>query len=145
MPVVEARDKQEIRGGTVYFAPAGYHLLVETTRTFALSVGPRVCHCRPSVDVLFQSASAAYQHRLAAIVLSGANPDGAAGVAQVVRARGIVLVQDPSDAEAEQMPSAALSSARVDFVGSVRQIRHILEGMEPSHGRSAIVEHTRSR
>jgi two-component system chemotaxis response regulator CheB len=145
MPVLVPCDKERIDHGTVYFAPAGYHLLVESGGGFALSTGPRVCSCRPSIDVLFQSASAVYGRSLAAVVLSGANADGAAGASFVRRAGGIVLVQDPNEAEAPQMPHAVLSTGPVDFVGSVSEIRSILERMGRCHERYPSSQHPRGR
>src|SRR5438128_1291879 len=56
LPVVDVEDKQWIRPGTVYLAPANYHLLVERGE-FSLSVDEKVRYSRPSVDVLFQSAA----------------------------------------------------------------------------------------
>jgi len=79
LPVVDVEDKQWIRPGTVYLAPANYHLLVERGE-FSLSVDEKVRHSRPSVDVLFQSAAEAYGERTIAVVLTGANDDGAGRV-----------------------------------------------------------------
>ena len=58
--VKEADDKESIRPGTVYLAPADYHLLIERDGMFALSLDERVNYCRPSIDVLFDSAADVY-------------------------------------------------------------------------------------
>ncbi len=114
MPVLEARERETPRAGTVYVAPSGYHLLVETDGRFALSVDPRVSFARPSIDVLFTSAAEAYGRHLVGVILTGANSDGAAGLA-VVRARGgLAIVQRPDDAESPAMPQAALDRAGAD-------------------------------
>lgn len=111
VPVIEAEDKAEIRPGTIHFAPAGYHLLVEADHSLSLSADPPVQHSRPSIDVLFESAADAYGAELLAIVLTGANSDGAAGAAAVIAAGGRVLVQDPAEATAPEMPRAALAAS----------------------------------
>jgi two-component system, chemotaxis family, protein-glutamate methylesterase/glutaminase len=110
LEVREAEDKAPIEGGVVYFAPADYHLLVEADRTLALSSDTPVLHSRPSIDVLFESAADAYGPALAAVVLTGANEDGALGLRAVARAGGVALVEDPAGAYAPAMPRAALAA-----------------------------------
>ena len=77
--VREAEDKEPIAGGTVYFATADYHLLVEADKTLSLSNDEPVLYSRPSIDVLFESAADAYGPGLIALMLTGANQDGAQG------------------------------------------------------------------
>ena len=113
--VVDADDKAWIRSGHVYFAPANYHLLVAEGE-FSLSVDEAVAHSRPSADVLFESAADAYGERLIAIVLTGANDDGARGAREVKNRGGFVIVQDPKTAEAPSMPEAAIAAAAVDRI-----------------------------
>jgi two-component system chemotaxis response regulator CheB len=127
LPVVDVEDKQWIRPGTVYLAPANYHLLVERGE-FSLSVDEKVRHSRPSVDVLFQSAADAYGERVIAVVLTGANDDGACGVQRVKSRGGLVVVQDPDTAEAPQMPRAAIEAVAVDQVLNLDQIASYLVG-----------------
>ncbi|TCM16156.1 two-component system chemotaxis response regulator CheB [Novosphingobium sp. PhB165] len=107
--VREAEDKEPVLGGTAYFAPPDYHLLVEAGGTLSLSSDEAVLHSRPAIDVLFESAADAYGGALVGIVLTGANQDGAAGLRAIAQAGGIVLVEDPSIAYADAMPLAALS------------------------------------
>lgn len=109
LTVVEALDKQPIEPGVIYFAPPDYHLLVDGDH-LALSIDDLVHYCRPAVDVLFQSAADRYGPGLLALVLSGANQDGAAGLKYVAAAGGQTLVQRPDSAVAPQMPQAALAA-----------------------------------
>lgn len=116
MRVCEPDAFDPVESGSVYFAPPDYHLLVERDRRCALSIAPPVHFSRPSVDVLFESAAAAYGCALAAVVLTGASEDGAAGLRAVHAAGGIAFVQEPASAEASIMPRSALAavpSARV--------------------------------
>jgi two-component system chemotaxis response regulator CheB len=108
--VKEAEDKEPIVAGTVYFAPAGYHVLVEKSLSLSLSSEEPVRFSRPSIDVLFESAADAYGSALLAIVLTGANEDGAQGVRAVCEAGGAVIVQAPESAEARVMPDGALAA-----------------------------------
>lgn len=115
LAVVDVTDKQWIKPGTIFLAPANYHLMAERGE-FSLSVDEAVAYSRPSIDVLFESASDAYGAGVIAIVLTGANHDGAAGAAKVRERGGFVIVQDPATAEAPEMPKAALEATRVDRI-----------------------------
>lgn len=122
LAVCEPQDKTPLAGGTIYFAPPDYHLLVEETGSLALSVEEPVNFSRPSIDVLFESAADAYGERLLAILLTGSSQDGASGAARIRRAGGIVAVQDPRTAEAPQMPQAAIKAADPQLVGSLPEL-----------------------
>jgi two-component system chemotaxis response regulator CheB len=113
--VCEAGDKDGIEWGRVYVAPADYHLLVEP-ESFALSTEDTVQHSRPSIDVLFDSAADAFSDELVAVILTGANADGAYGVERVKRRGGVVIAQDPATAEKREMPGAAIATGAVDHV-----------------------------
>lgn len=114
LPVEEARERALLQGGVIHIAPSGYHLLIETSRRFSLSVDERVSYARPSIDVLFESAAEAYRDTLIGVLLTGANSDGAMGLARIRRYGGLAIVQDPEDAEVSTMPRAALEMAGAD-------------------------------
>ena len=119
--VMDADDKQWIEPGTVYFAPADYHLLVEKGE-FSLSVDEQVNNSRPSIDVLFESAADAYGAALIGVVLTGANDDGATGAKRIKSRGGLVVAQDPKTAEAPAMPAAAIATGAVDQILPLEQI-----------------------
>ena len=112
-PVKTAADGDIIERGHAYVGPAGRHLLVDQG-VVRLGNGPRENLMRPAVDPLFRSAAITYGPRTIGVILSGMLDDGAAGLAAVKRCGGLALVQDPSDAEAREMPLAALSACAVD-------------------------------
>ena len=116
LPVCTVEDKQSIEGGAVYFAPPDYHLLVERGH-FELSVDVHVQFSRPSIDVLFDSAVDSFGGGVIAVILTGANADGAEGLEAVQDAGGFTIVQDPAGAEKPEMPRAALE--RVPHPGAV--------------------------
>lgn len=124
--VKEAEDKEPISASTVYFAPPNYHLLVEPDYRMALSNEEPVLWSRPAIDVLFESAADVYGSSLTAVVLSGANHDGAAGLRKVCDAGGRALVQKPGIAVARAMPDAALhrcpEAIPLDFAGILRAL-----------------------
>lgn len=105
--VLEPEDKEPIEPGHIYVAPANYHLLVETGH-LSLTTEAAVRYSRPSIDVMFGSASHAYGSRLIGVVLTGANEDGSRGLQCVEEYGGYCVVQDPATAEVATMPEAAL-------------------------------------
>lgn len=126
--VSEPEDKEPIERSHVYVAPADYHLLVERGH-FALSVEERVNYARPSIDVFFQSAAEAYGARAIGIVLTGANVDGAAGLAAIKTRGGVAIVQDPGTAARATMPEAAIAATAADAVLPLEEISRFLEGL----------------
>ena len=109
LPLREAEDKEPIVPGTVYFAPPDYHLLVDDGPALALSVDAPVHYSRPSIDVLFESAADAYGSGLIGMLLSGANQDGARGLAAIEARGGLAVVQEPDSAGVRTMPESALA------------------------------------
>ncbi len=130
VPVEEARDKQDIVPGTLYVATPGYHLSVEADRSLSLSLEEPVHHSRPSIDVLFESAADVYGQKLLAVVLTGANNDGACGLAKVRALGGITVVQDPGEAQVSTMPEAALALHEPDHILTLQGIGQLLAGLE---------------
>jgi two-component system chemotaxis response regulator CheB len=129
LPVKEVEDKEPVVSGTVYVGPPGYHLLIERGRTFALSADDLIHYSRPAIDVLFESAADAYGDRLAGIILTGANADGARGLLAVKRQGGFALVQSPAGAPAPSMPEAAIALAHPDRVLPIEEIAAWLAGL----------------
>jgi two-component system chemotaxis response regulator CheB len=125
LPLQEVEDKDAIATGHVYLAPSDYHLIVERGQ-FSLSVGERVQFSRPSIDVLFETAAIAYGPEVAAVVLTGANADGADGLVAVKRAGGIAIVQDPATAASPAMPEAAVASGAAEKVLPLSRIAPFL-------------------
>src|SRR5262245_42345921 len=127
LPVREVDDKDELRPGTVYVAPADYHLMVERTH-FELSIDAPVAYSRPSIDVLFESAADAFRDEVVGVLLTGANADGTAGLGRIREFGGLTLVQDPETAERPEMPEAAIRAGVVDRVLPLDGIAAALAG-----------------
>jgi two-component system chemotaxis response regulator CheB len=115
LPLIEPNDKEKVEPGRVYLAPSDYHLLIEKS-IFALSTESPVAHARPSIDVLFESAADVYSDRVIGVILTGANRDGARGLAKIKSFGGTALVQDPRSAESPAMPEAAIRATAVDHI-----------------------------
>ncbi|MEA2194223.1 MAG: two-component system, chemotaxis family, protein-glutamate methylesterase/glutaminase [Solirubrobacteraceae bacterium] len=121
LAVAEAEDKQALVPGAVVVAPADYHLLVERDAV-SLSVDEPLHFSRPSIDVLLGSAADAYGDRVAGVILTGANADGAVGLAKIAARGGVAIVQNPATAERREMPDAALWSTPEARVLDLAQI-----------------------
>ncbi len=116
MRVKEVEDKDQLAAATLYIAPADYHLLIEQDFSIALDASEKVWFSRPSIDVTLQSAAEAFGPDLLAVLLSGANQDGAEGLKAVKEAGGRVAVQDPARADNDIMPAAALELVTPDYL-----------------------------
>jgi two-component system chemotaxis response regulator CheB len=128
LPIAEPEDKETIVPGRAYLAPRDYHLLVENG-SFALSTDPPVGFARPSIDVLFESTADQYKERAIGVVLTGANRDGARGLAAIKLLGGLTVVQDPAHAACREMPDAAIAGSEVDRILALEEIGPFLGGL----------------
>ena len=121
LPISEPEDKEPLAPGRAYLAPRDYHLLIEN-RSFALSTAQSVRFARPSIDVLFESAADAFQTKAIGVILTGANTDGAQGLATIKARGGFTIVEDPASAVARELPDAAIAQATPDRILPLDQI-----------------------
>ncbi len=125
-PVVEPNDKEGIEAGIIYVAPPGYHMELDSDKTISLSSDPRVNYSRPSIDLLFTSAADVYREHLVAVILTGANMDGTAGIKRVRELHGHTLAQDPSTAEVEIMPQSAIDTGCIEAILPLNEVASYL-------------------
>lgn len=114
--VTEPDDKESIKKGKVYVAPANYHLAIELGNTFALSTEEMINNSRPAIDVTFETAAYVYKEKMIGILLTGANKDGAQGMKFVKEYGGLTIVQEPSECTIDTMPKAAMAATSIDYV-----------------------------
>lgn len=124
--VKEADEQEILTPGTVYLAPANYHLLVERDGTLAFSIDPPVNFARPSIDVLFESAAEVFGPALIGIIMTGAGFDGSKGLQKIKNCGGTAIIQDPADAEMDSMPKSALQLLKADHVVPLQEIPGLL-------------------
>lgn len=122
LPLTEPSDKENIRAGSLYLAPANYHMLIENKKILALSIDDPIQYSRPSIDICFATAAEVYKKGLLAILLSGANQDGTEGMAEVKRQGGYTIVQDPADCEIATMCESAIKLTIPDQILTVQGI-----------------------
>lgn len=122
MPIREVEDKDEFQPSHIYLAPSDYHLLFNADY-FSLSTDDPVSFARPSIDVLFESAADTHAALAIGVILTGANHDGAYGLAKIKACGGISIVQDPATAESAIMPQAAIAAC--SEVDAILPLSHI--------------------
>jgi two-component system, chemotaxis family, protein-glutamate methylesterase/glutaminase len=127
IPVIEPCDKQQLKAGIAYLAPANYHMYLELANRIALSTEDPVNHSRPSIDLSFITAAQSYREKLVGIILSGANKDGAMGLKKVYELGGLAIVQDPVECEVKTMTEASLEATKVNHVFKTDEIIRFLQ------------------
>ena len=126
MGVKEIEDKDGINKGIIYIAPANYHALIESGGYFGLDVSEAIWFSKPSIDITFESAAEVYKNKCTAILLSGANQDGAEGMLKLRNAGSLTIAQDPEDAELPEMPRDAINIGGAEYVLSGAEIIQLL-------------------
>ncbi len=132
-PVIEPYDKEGIKKGKVYLAPANYHMYIELGHTFGLSTEAMVNNSRPSIDITLESSAFSYKQRLIGILLSGANKDGAMGMKTIKDKGGLTIVQDPNECLIDTMPSAALKITEIDYTLTIENIIKFLNELSKKY------------
>ena len=131
--VTEPNDKENIKKGSVYLAPANYHMSVELGNHFALSTEDMINNSRPAIDITLGSCAFVYKEKLVGILLSGANKDGALGMKQIHDRSGLTIVQEPSECMIDTMPRAALAATSIDHVLRIDQIVDFLKELDKQY------------
>lgn len=126
LTIIEPDDKESIRKGTVYLAPANYHMSVELGNHFSLSTEEMVNNSRPAIDITLGSAAFVYRNKLIGILLSGANRDGGLGMKHIKDKGGLTIVQDPAECMIDTMPKAAQALTTIDYVLTIEKITELL-------------------
>jgi two-component system chemotaxis response regulator CheB len=124
--IEEPSDKDPVKKGKIYLAPANYHMAIELGNTFSLSTEEMVNNSRPSIDITLESAAYVYKNKLIGILLSGANRDGAMGMKKIKDRGGLTIVQEPTECMIDTMPTSALKVTPIDYVLTVQQILELL-------------------
>lgn len=131
--VIEPFDKENIKRGKVYLAPANYHLTIELGNYFSLSTEEMINNSRPSIDITLHSAAYVYRDKLIGILLSGANKDGGQGMHSIKSRGGLTIVQEPSECMIDTMPTAAMAATNIDHVYKIDEIVRFLEDLNKTY------------
>lgn len=133
VPVTEPYDKEAIKKGCIYLAPANYHMSVELGHHFALSTEEMVNNSRPAIDITLSTCAYVYKDKLIGILLSGANRDGALGMKHIKDRGGLTIVQDPAECMIDTMPKGAMALTKIDHVLKVDQIIEFIKELDKQY------------
>ena len=120
--IIEPNDKEIIETNNIYIAPANYHMYILENGRIGLSIEEEYNHSRPSIDLTFYTAAEYYQTNLLAIILSGANDDGANGFLKIKEKGGITIAQLPEECEVSVMPLSCIKNNSSDKILSAKEI-----------------------
>ncbi|HEY0246458.1 MAG TPA: chemotaxis protein CheB [Mucilaginibacter sp.] len=123
----EISDKDQINKNTIYIAPANYHTLIEKEGSFSLDVSDSIWYSKPSIDVTFENAAEVFADRCTAVLFSGANQDGAAGLLNLRNSGALTIAQYPGDAEMPVMPQAAIDINAAEYTLRTIEILELLK------------------
>lgn len=129
LSIVEPDDKDSIKKGIVYLAPANYHMCVELGYKIALSTEGMINNSRPAIDLTFDTASFVYKNKILGIMLTGANKDGAWGMKRLKDRGGFTVVQEPAECTIDTMPVAAMNATKIDLVLKTSEIIKLLNSL----------------
>lgn len=118
-PVVEVTERLPVQDQHVYLAAGNKHMVVKAEgQGYVVEPfdGPQVNNCKPSVNVLFESAATAYGSHAVALVLTGMGNDGTDGARSIRSRGGLVIAQDESSSVIWGMPGNAVAAGCVDDV-----------------------------
>lgn len=132
-PVTEPYDKEQIKKGGVYLAPANYHMSIELGNYFAMSTEEMINNSRPAIDITLGTAAYVYRDKLIGILLSGANRDGGLGMKHIHDKGGLTIVQEPTECMIDTMPRAALSLTKIDHVLKVDEIVSLMKELDKNY------------
>ncbi len=123
LPVVIVEQHEKLEPGTIYVVPSNNHIAITDHDVRILNEGQG--RPKPSVDLLFSSASQVFGEKLIAVILSGTGSDGTLGVRAVHDNGGTVLAQNPNSSAYPGM-AQALAPETVDIVADLSQIGSLL-------------------
>lgn len=128
--ILEPVDKEKIKPGYVYLAPANYHMSVELGNSIALSTEGLVNNSRPAIDITFETAAYTFKNKMIGILLSGANKDGAAGMKEIKKRGGLTIIQSIEESLINTMPGAAKAITEIDYELKVDEIIEFLGSLQ---------------
>ncbi|ANQ49051.1 chemotaxis protein CheB [Flammeovirga yaeyamensis] len=124
--IIEPQDKETIRPGMVYLAPANYHMCIELGNSISLSTEGLINNSRPSIDLTFHTAAYTFKEKMIGILYSGANKDGAEGMKSVKDKGGYTIIQDPDESLMATMPQSAQAITDIDLCLESEKIKNFL-------------------
>ena len=118
-------DNTKVEPYVIYIAPSDFHMIVEQGYIRLTQDAP-VNFSRPSIDVLFESLSWEYRSGLLAILLCGYGSDGSHSLKRLRTNGSQLIIEDPLDCSARNMPQNALNTGLYDYKFPIPELTHYL-------------------
>lgn len=128
----EAKHGEHVRPNRIYVAPGDFHMRTLNTPDgviLSLDQGPKHCHVRPAVDILFEEAANIYDKALFGFILTGMGEDGMLGCKSIKNRGGHVMIQDKESSIVWGMPGAVHAVGAYDKMGSIQECSKYLGQM----------------
>ncbi len=122
IPVTQVQDGHiHVEPNRVYVIPPNQSLRMYDGY-LELSNVTRIEERRAPVDIFFRTLAESHDSRSVGVILSGTGANGSMGIKRIKERNGIVIVQDPDEAEYSDMPRNSLATGLVDCVLPVSEI-----------------------
>jgi two-component system CheB/CheR fusion protein len=121
MPVTQVMGAVRIEPNHVYVIPPNQSLAIDDGH-LAVSDIKRIEERRAPVDIFFRTLAESKNSRAVCVILSGTGADGSMGMKRVKEHGGVCIVQEPTEAEYEDMPRNSIATGLVDFVLPIAEI-----------------------
>ncbi len=131
LEVKEAADREVVRGGVVYIAPGGYHMVLNrnhsgTAVTISITDEPAATLHKPSVDVMMKSVIDIYGKHTLGVIMTGMGKDGLNAVKELKQLGGYCIAQDERSCVVYGMPKAVVDAGLADVVAPLENISEII-------------------
>ncbi len=121
IPVTQVRERVKVEPNHVYVIPPNQSLAMEDG-SLVLSPIASFEERRAPVDIFFRTLGEAHDSRAVCVIVSGSGSDGSMGLRRVKEHNGLVLVQEPAEAQFDEMPRHSIATGLVDMVLPVAEM-----------------------
>lgn len=121
LPIVQIHDEMQVEPGHIYLIPPVNNLVLKDQRLY-LSDKPKNQSLNLPIDMFFQSLAKEKKEKAIGIILSGTGSDGTRGARAIKENDGMIMVQEPEEAQFDGMPKSAINTGLVDYVLPVKSM-----------------------
>lgn len=121
LPIIEVSDKLRVKAGRIYLIPPVNNLVLKNGM-FKLIEKPKSQTLNLPIDLFFESLAEERKERAIGVILSGTGSDGTRGARAIKENDGMIMVQEPDEAQFDGMPQSAIATGLVDYVLPVKNM-----------------------
>lgn len=144
MPVLQVTEKVQVEKDHVYVVPPNQHLTMKDG-FIVVTTNTQIEDRRAPIDIFFRTLAEEHGPKAIAVVLSGTGANGSMGLKRVKEKGGATFVQNPREAEFNEMPRNSIATGLVDEVLNVADIPAKIIAYKNSLGKVQILEDAEKR